>query len=375
VPLQGDSIHGGIVGWVKRSATQHCTGGASHVGSREELDPTYVTSTSRIELPWVPLVRHTLYTGYTGRHFGRHRGCKSWAAPTFVALAISGALVPCPAAAQQGVRVFSLDVSEAPAIQAPKPPKAEKSSWRTSFGSQRETREVPKGPVPGLDADVVLLQGVTNLRAVQRAFPGRTWKLVVSRQMVLTDDPVDPRSYEAVSNEPATAVAVRYQVGLRIAGQEHFLAHAQNSSTAESTTATALDGEPGADGNRPITGTPRLSAGTAVRLNIGGRFLWVASVAFGDACADNSKPCTQRDHLDTWRQSKLAAGEAVVTGGLRQLPAATGNGVCGQQSVKVSPARKDAPSPLELALPREGLGCTALATAGGQASPTATTPP
>lgn len=267
---------------------------------------------------------------------------------------------------------MSLDVSDAPAIQAPKPPAPEKPSWRTSFGSQRETKDVPKGPVPGLDADVVLLQGVTNLRAVQRAFPGRSWKLVVSRQMVLTDDPVDPRSYEAVSNEPATAVAVRYQAGVRVAGQEHFLASRQIQSAAE---APAPQAPPGSEENRPIAGTPPLIAGTAVRLNIGGRFLWVASVAFGDTCADGTKPCAQRDRLDSWRQTKLAAGEAVMTGGLRQLPVPTGNGACGQQSVKVSPARKDAPSPLELATPREGLGCTALATAGGQTTPATAPPP
>ena len=315
----------------------------------------------------MPMLRHTLYMG--------------WAAPFLMAMAVSLAFVPCQAAAQQGLRVMSLDVSDAPAIQAPKSQAPEKPSWRTSFGSQRETKDVPKGPVPGLDADVVLLQGVTNLRAVQRAFPGRTWKLVVSRQMVLTDDPVDPRSYEAVSNEPATAVAVRYQAGVRVAGQEHFLTHAQTQSAAEAA-APSQETPPGSEDNRPIAGTPRLIAGTppliagtAVRLNIGGRFLWVASVAFGDTCADGTKPCAQRDRLDSWRQTKLAAGEAVMTGGLRQLPVPKGNGACGQQSVKVSPARKDAPSPLELATPREGLGCTALATAGGQTTPTTAPPP
>ena len=163
--------------------------------------------------------------------------------------------IPHAEAADEPLRIMSLDVAKAAAFQSPKSPASQKPSWRTSFGSERETEQQTADSVPGLDADVVLLQNVTNLKTVRHAFPARMWKLIVSRQMVLTGDPVDPRSYKAVSNEPATAVAVRYQAGMRIAGQEHLFSAVNDAS---------------------LLGSGRLIAGTAVRLNIGGRFVWIA---------------------------------------------------------------------------------------------------
>ena len=282
------------------------------------------------------------------------------------------------ALAGDALRVMSLDVSNAPAIQQPVVPSAGKPAWRTSFGSERESKPEPSGPVPGLDADVVLLQGVTGLKSLNKAFPGRTWRLIVSRQMVVTDDPVDPRSYEAVSNQPATAVAVRYQAGLRVAGQEHFLAPYRPQATEDATieppaikdtnrltagTADLIAGTP-----HLIAGTPHLIAGTAVRLNIGGRFVWVTSVAFAEPCAEAAKPCPQRDNLETWRQTKIGAGEAVITGGLRQAPLSVSAGplpACADQSIVVLAARKAATPQLERAREASGLGCTAVADAGG----------
>ncbi len=254
-------------------------------------------------------------------------------------------VAPLPAAAGDGLRVMSLDVSQAPAIQTPLAQAKEKPSWRTSFGSERESKPIPKAAVPGLDADVVLLQGVTNLKDIYRVFPGRWWKVVVSRQMVLTDDPVDPRSYEAVSNDPATAVAVRYQPGLRIAGQDHFMARAQSQDV----NAASLE---------------RLVAGTAVRLNIGGRFVWLASVAFATTCAGDQAPCQQREALEAWRQNKLASSEAFISGGLRQLTAATAD--CAIQTISVFPARKDASHWTVSGASQDGLGCLATAETGNQ---------
>jgi hypothetical protein len=268
--------------------------------------------------------------------------------------AISAA--PRVAAASDALRVLSLDVSQAPAVKMPAPMAYEKPSWRTSFGSQRQSQPIPASAVPGLDADVVLLQGVTSVKVLNRVFPGRKWRVVVSRQMVLTDDPVDPRSYEAVSAAPATAIAVRYQPGIRVAGQEHFLARALQNSA----------GQPEASVSRPV-------AATAVRLNLGGRFVWVASVAFGDDCADATKSCPPRTDLEAWRQAKLALGEAVITGGLRQTPmslataAANDTGApCELQGVIVSSARKEATPWTARAEAKSGLGCAAKAEAGGE---------
>ena len=251
--------------------------------------------------------------------------------------------------AADGLRITSLDVSGAPAIQSPAAKSTAKPSWRTSFGSERDTKPEAAGPVQELDSDIVLLQGVTNLKSLQRAFPGRSWRLIVSRQMVLTDDPVDPRSYEAVSSEPATAIAIRYQAGMRVAGQEHFLG-----------------------GRSESTGLERLIAGTAARLNIGGRFVWAASLAFTQACATST--CPQREALETWRQEKLASGEAVITGGLRLRVTPAGPApACPDQTIAISPARKDAKLVLTRATDREGLGCAAITETGQAAAATPST--
>ncbi len=259
--------------------------------------------------------------------------------------------VPSVANASDELRVISLDVSQAPDVKMPAPLAYEKPSWRTSFGSERQSQPVPASAVPGLDADIVLLQGVTSVKVLNRVFPGRGWRIVVSRQMVLTDDPVDPRSYEAVSSAPSTAVVIRYQAGLRVAGQDHFLRGPPQNSSPQTD----------APGVRP-------AAGTAVRLNIGGRFLWVVSVAFGDGCASEADRCEQRTELEAWRQQKLAAGEAVITGGLRQSALILANGpaaACGAQAIYVSPARKEAPQWSAHAKLKTGLGCAAAAEAGG----------
>jgi hypothetical protein len=275
--------------------------------------------------------------------------------PAALAFVLAAAVVATSpvASAADGLRVISLDVSNAPAVQSPIAQTPAKPSWRTSFGSERDTRPEPAGPVQEIDADIVLLQGVTSLKALQRAFPGRSWRLIISRQMVLTDDPVDPRSYEAVSSDPATAVAVRYQVGVRVAGQDYFLAsHSEPAATQPSAVAQE-----------------RLVAGTAARINIGGRFVWVASVSFATVCTDASAPCPQRDTFETWRQLKLSAGEAVISGGLHHVPLAPGvPPLCSDQTVTIFPARKDASQLLTRATEREGLGCAAVAETGSAAA-------
>ena len=292
------------------------------------------------------------------RAFGHFRPCSAWHVAAWSALlASTPALFPALAQdappAGQALRVMSLDVSKAPAMAAPLVRGPARPAWRTSFGSEREAPRISAGPVAGLDADVVLLQGVTNLNVLHKAFPGRTWRLVVSRQMVLTDDPVDPRSYEAMSSAPATAVAVRYQAGVRIAGQEHFLPRKLETGPPQ----PALS-----------AGTAVTSAGTAVRFNIGGHFVWIASVAFKDACRDAAQPCPERDNLETWRAAKLAAGDAVIAGGLQRVahPATT---PCLEQSIAVYSARKDAAAVQSDAQLREGLGCVATAAAGGEPKP------
>lgn len=258
------------------------------------------------------------------------------------------------ATAGEALRVLSLSAADARAIQAPAKAANPAPMWRTTFGSERKTIEKRSAPALGVEADVVLLQNVTNLLALRRAFPPKSWRIIVSRQMVLTDDPLDPRSGEAVSRNPATAVAVRYQSGIRVAGQEHLLALASRTQLAEAA---------------KIAGAPELSAAplvaaTAVRLNLNGRFAWVVSAVFDESCAIPGPVCPQRARLDAWIDERHKMGEAVIAGGLLRDGSAAGT-ECAAQSVVVIPARDGLTRTSTQATKRDLLGCAASVDAGG----------
>jgi hypothetical protein len=168
--------------------------------------------------------------------------------------------------------------------------------------------------------------------------------------MVVTDDPVDPRAYEAVSREPVTAIAIRYQPGLRIAGQDHAILPLITKSE------------------------PKRQPSTAVRLNIGGRFVWVVSNALADACAQPTSPCPELTALQSWRDAKLSAGEAVISGGLNAVLAPEALPACGQQALTITPARKDAAPKTTFGASDGDLGCVVRATAGGEPDTAKPTP-
>jgi hypothetical protein len=275
-------------------------------------------------------------------------------APRFAvsSFAVIGLLAD-PATAGEALRVLSLSAAGAPAIQSPAPQSAP-PVWRTTFGSERKTLDKKPASPLGVEADVVLLQDVTNLLQLRRAFPAKSWRLIVSRQMVITDDPLDPRSYEAVSKNPATVVAVRFQPGVRVAGQEHLMDLAARPLLAEAA---------------KVTGAPELSAaplvaGTAVRLNIGGNFAWVISASFDESCGIPGPSCPQRTRLNTWIDQRRKMGEAVITGGLLRESTAAGMD-CAAQSVSVYAARDGVLTTTSAASRRDGMGCAAYADAGG----------
>jgi hypothetical protein len=258
------------------------------------------------------------------------------------------------ATAGEALRVLSLSAAQASAIQAPASAIAKQPVWRTTFGSERKTTDKPPTSALGVEADVVLLQDVTNLLAIRRAFPPKSWRIVVSRQMVLSDDPLDPRSSEAVSRNPATAVAIRFQAGIRMAGQDHLQ---QLAARPALTAAAKLAGAP------ELSAAP-LVAATAVRLNLGGRFVWLASVVLDESCAIPGPVCPQRARLNTWIEDRHKMGEAVIVGGL--LRESTGMGTeCAAQLITVFPARDGLQASTALASNRGDLGCAASVDAGG----------
>lgn len=240
-------------------------------------------------------------------------------------LALAGMLGPDPP-----LRIVSFDLAAAPG--AVKPPPPEKPSWRTTFGA--EIRSVLRRDTPAisLDADVVLLQGLSSIRDVRRHFPAREWKLVASRQLLSGSEESEAASSDVSAVVPTTAVAVRFQKGLRIAGQEHLMDLA------------AADG---------VSGEQKPVAGTAVRLIMDGRPIWVVSVSLSQHCAGSNAKCLAKQRLSRWRNQRRLLGEETVIGGIMRPeaavpatasargpgegPAPTGAEACASQDIEADP--------------------------------------
>jgi hypothetical protein len=187
--------------------------------------------------------------------------------------------------------LLSVDVRTLPGVRAkqsePDPPK-----WRTSFGSERRSEpEKPKSS-SSVDADIVLLQGVTDVPTLRRWFPAGQWRLVVSRQIYAAASSDEPTSSAADrAPVPTTAVAVRLRRGLRVTGQDHLLELAD------------------ALGKGPSDVT---AAGTAVRILLDGRQTWALSVLLPENCGDD---CPGRVALERWHQDREREEVRRVTGG------------------------------------------------------------
>lgn len=207
--------------------------------------------------------------------------------------------IPKPAA----LRLASIDLRTstlAPPVE--RPATADKTTWRTTFGSERRSGDPRPRPLTGsLDADVVFVKGVTALRPLRRIFPANDWRLVLSRQLLVSDDPMDPWSRDAVSAVPTTAIAVRYAAGWRIMEQEAIPALGGGLS------------EPAA--TAPYV--PRAAAVTAARLKIAhGPSIWLAAIDLPPhACAASEPGCDRPQALADWQNTKRQRGEIVVTGG------------------------------------------------------------
>jgi hypothetical protein len=204
--------------------------------------------------------------------------------------------------------ILSVDVRTLPGTIA-RAPQAEAPRWRTSFGSERRSEAAIAKPTTSVDADIVLLQGVTDVPALRRWFPAGQWRVVASRQLIASaagDNTARP--------VPSTAVAVRLRRGLRVTAQSHL------PELADSL------------GRGPDTPS---AAGTAVRVNLANRQTWALSVHLPEACPSD---CPGHQVLQRWHADRASENVRRVTGGLFQ-PGPTGakSSVCGQFGLRLDP--------------------------------------
>lgn len=232
---------------------------------------------------------------------GTRRGSRAAMAVAVLVLAGHGAMAGgAPIGPVEPLRVVSFDMSAAPGLSENRPKAPEKPSWRTSFGSEIRQKVQRTVPDLNLDADVVLLQGVTSMREARRVFPAREWKLIVSRQLIGRDDPLDPWAREAASDTPVTAVAVRYQQGLKVTGQDHlYLSSTLHNDVPEGQASPAA---------------------TAVRVSVDGNVMWVVSAVLPEDCRTGSQECEAWRSLQDWQSKRREENVVTLVGGRLQIP-------------------------------------------------------
>jgi hypothetical protein len=195
---------------------------------------------------------------------------------------------PAPPA-DDPLTILSVDVRTLPEWQVAKP-EAPAPQWRTSFGSERRSEvKLPK-PAVSVEADIVLLQGVSDVRRLRSWFPAGQWRLITSRHFARRDgDLVDGETAPSTVPSPATAVALRLRPGLRVTGKDQLLEVADGSG--QSAAAANL---------------------TAVKIRYENRETWAVSVLLPEDCAVS---CPERTAIDRWHETRSAENVRRVTGG------------------------------------------------------------
>jgi hypothetical protein len=137
--------------------------------------------------------------------------------------------------------------------------------WRNTFGAEwRSPAWRWLGPA-NFDADIIVLQGITDLTTIRHLFSARTHQVIVSRQIL-----VKPRKSTGI-----TGFAIRRRRGLSVTGAEHIWWRPAKYPIAVAEAMAALP-----------------AAITAVRLRNAQRQIWIASIAVSDGCkpTDAAKP-------------------------------------------------------------------------------------
>lgn len=226
-----------------------------------------------------------------------------------VAQASAGEAARDPGPPQGGVTIALVDLEQVPSIEPKPAPEAAGPTWRTTFGSERQTRPQVKVGLEGTalaplaDVDVVLIRGVQASAPLRRIFSPRYWRLVVSRKVLPQPDPAGTDAVRP-GLPRATAIAVKARKDLRITGRTFTLALHGSETRKESDETDA--------------------AMTAVRLiNDHGRTLWIASIALPASCGIEDPLCPAIVKLDAWRKEKLKNDELTLIGGRIVTPART----------------------------------------------------
>ncbi len=202
--------------------------------------------------------------------------------------------------------------------------------WRHTFGAERRPASRANFDVATLDADVVLLQGVRLLSHARLLFPARDWRVLVSRQIIrpVLAPPGAGPGWGDEARTATTAIAVRYQRGVRIAGQEQIT----------DIVVPSMD--------RSESGGPtETAAALAVRLRVADEVVWLVSADLARECrAAPSAPADVQSAaacqgLMQWFRARRP-GERVVIGGPHAATALLSAGanrgdVCRDQMVAV----------------------------------------
>jgi hypothetical protein len=221
--------------------------------------------------------------------------------------------LPAPPRPPPGpLKIMSWNVATSPYAIAMRKIKSSAPAWRTSFGSERRTIDAPPPPQSALiDADVVLLQGITNPRALRRLFPARNWRLIFSRRALETL-PKGSVFTAPVSSVEVEAVAIRFRDGLRVLNRGQDIDDLPSASPESATPASVM--VPAAAAIQPPVNPA--SPGLAVKVIDRGRTLWLASIALENACsAAGNADCAKAVLLARWRTRRMEDGESVVAGG------------------------------------------------------------
>lgn len=234
----------------------------------------------------------------------------------------------------QPFRIMSWNVATSPYAIAMRKIKSEPPAWRTSFGAERRTIEAPARPqASDITADIVLLQGVINPRAMRRLFPARQWRLIFSPRALETL-PKGSVFTAPVSSVEIEAIAIRYREGWRIVGR----------------------GEPldAVDATQPSSALSQ-TAGLAIRIVDGPRTIGVASATLPIDCR-SGQSCEKAAALSRWRAARSSDDAIVVVAGA--LAPATAGKSCSSQTIEVAPGK---PSDVRAVAGSENrlFGCTA----------------
>lgn len=145
--------------------------------------------------------------------------------------------------------------------------------WRNTFGAEwRSPAWRWLGPA-NFDADIIVLQGITDLATIRHLFSARTHQVIISRQIL-----VKPRKSTGI-----TGFAIRRRRGLSVTGAEHIWWRPAKYPIEAADAMAALP-----------------AAITAVRLRNAQRQIWIFSIAVADGCkrTDSDQPVDSKPSSD-----------------------------------------------------------------------------